>query len=115
MLISLAGRPTRNTLRLVGAGGTAHLDLFHGFSTVESGAVSRSRKIVRPFSHAVTTLGAAAANLARRAATREPAYPGLQRLVEGFYAAVSRGAPPPIDTAEIRDVALARDRITAVG
>lgn len=111
LLISLAGRPTRNSWRLVGTAGTAHVDLFHGFATFESGAVSRGRKIARPFARAVTTLGAAAGNLARRAVARETAYPGLQRLVEAFYAAVRGTAPSPIEAAEIRDVALARDRI----
>src|SRR6185503_13339825 len=64
--ISMSGRPTVNALRIVGELATAHLNLFHGFSVIESGAVSRRRKIVQPFALAGATLAAATANLIRR-------------------------------------------------
>ncbi|MGH7617582.1 MAG: Gfo/Idh/MocA family protein, partial [Gemmatimonadaceae bacterium] len=66
LLVSMAGRPTANTLRVIGARGTVHADLFHGFAVVERGTVSRSRKITHPFVFAGATLGVAANNLARR-------------------------------------------------
>jgi predicted dehydrogenase len=113
LLISMGGRPTRNTLRLVGTGGTAHLDLFHGFATVESAAVSRARKVSRPFTHAGTTLAAATVNLVARTLRREPAYPGLRELIERFYRAVRSGGAPPITSEEALDVARTRDLLTA--
>lgn len=108
LLVSMAGRPTRNTLRLVGTAGTAHVDLFHGFATLEPGGVSRVRKIARPFAHAAATMVVAATNLGARAIRREPAYPGLRELVGEFYRAVREGGPPPIDADEVRDVARTR-------
>jgi hypothetical protein len=111
LLISMGGRPTRNALRLIGTRGTAHLDLFHGFATFEPGAVSRARKITRPLTHAAATIAGAAGNLIRRAVAREPAYPGLATLVKEFYDASRGERAVPIAVDEIRDVALARDRL----
>lgn len=111
VLVSMAGRPTRNTLRVVGAHGTVHADLFHGFSVTEPGSVSRGRKITRPFTLSATTLAAAGANLAGRMVTRRPAYPGLQELVDAFYDAVRRGGPAPIGPDETLQAARAMDAI----
>ncbi|HLZ29820.1 MAG TPA: Gfo/Idh/MocA family oxidoreductase [Chloroflexota bacterium] len=108
LLLSSAGRPTTNTLRLVAEHGTLHVDLFHGFCVVEPGEVSRARKIVHPFTLAGATLGAAGFNLLRRAARHEPAYPGLRTLIERFYAAVRGEADPPISPTESIAVASAR-------
>jgi predicted dehydrogenase len=114
ILVSMGGRPTRNSLRVIGSGGTLHVDFFHGFVVPEGGAVSRARKVLRPLTHSMYTLLAASANLARRSARREPAYPGLRELVERCYAAIRVGAPAPIDALETSDVAAALDRIVAI-
>jgi len=111
LLVSMSGRPTTNMLRVIGAHGTAHADLFHGFAVVEHGRVSRAHKIAHPFALAGGVLGAASTNLARRVLSREPAYPGLRTLVAAFYAAVRGDAPPPISPAETLDVAKARDAL----
>lgn len=107
MLISMAGRPTRNTLRVVGERGTCHVDLFHGFSTIETGEVSQRSKILRPFALASATLTAASANLARRALRRAPAYPGLRELLRRCYRAIADGSDPPISLQSTLDVAAA--------
>jgi predicted dehydrogenase len=109
--VSLNGRPTANTLEIVGTAGTLHLDLFHGFAVGESGHVSRFRKIVHPFDLAGRHLTAAAANLARRTWNRQPAYPGLWELVNAFYQAVHQGKPSPISPADTLIVAQIRDRL----
>lgn len=111
LLVSLHGRPTANALRLIAERGTIHADLFHGYALVEGGAASRARKVAHPFLLAASTLGAASANLARRAAAREPAYPGLRQLIAACYAAVRGVAPPPIAPTEVLDVAAARDAL----
>ena len=101
MVVSMRARPTRNRLEILGAHGTMHVDLFHGYVSHYDGAVSRHRKVTQPFVIATTDLAAAAANLVRRAMRREPAYPGLSRLLEEFYRAVGSGGPcplPPGDT-----------------
>lgn len=110
-LVSMAGRPTRNSLRVIGAAGTAHADLFHGFAVIESGRVSRTRKVLHPFALSGATLANAFTNLVRRGVARQSAYPGLRELVTAFYAAVGGDLPSPITPARILDVALARDAV----
>jgi predicted dehydrogenase len=109
--ISMRGRPTRNELRLIAEAGTLHLDLFHGFAFAERGAVSRVDKALRPFAASAARASAATANLAARAARRQPAYPGLRELIRSFYSSVRRGDPPPVTPAEALAVARARDAI----
>lgn len=113
IVVSMGGRPTRNELRLTAAGGTLHADLYHGFAVVEPGAVSRSRKIARPFLHSGATARAATLNLARRTLQREPAYPGLRALIADVYEFARNGGPPPITHDECLAVARARDRVLA--
>lgn len=113
ILISMRGRPTTNSLRLIGEGGTAHADLFHGFGVVEPGAVSRAHKILHPFALSTRTLTAATGNLARRVLRDEPAYPGLRELVRGFHAAARGEGPPPIEPREATEVALAQEALAS--
>lgn len=114
IVISMAARPTANSMRLVGEGGTVHLDLFHGFAVVErGGAATRGAKLARPFAVASRAAGAAGANLARRALRGETAYPGLRELVRRAYDAVRSGGPPPIAAREVLAVAAVRDAILA--
>lgn len=116
IMISMGGRPTRNELRLIGAGGTLHADLFHGYAVREPNEVSRARKIALPFARSAATTRAAAANLARRTLQREPAYPGLRALIAEVYAFARDGGRPPISHDECLAVARARDRLlTATG
>jgi predicted dehydrogenase len=109
--ISMNARPTRHECQVVGAQATAHLDLFHGYATIEPGAVSRMRKIILPFEASIRQLGAASMNLSQRAIRREPAYPGLWRLVRLFYDAVQGKSAPPITPEEALAIAKARDRL----
>lgn len=111
VLISMAGRPTVNMMRVIAEGGTAHLNFFHGYGVVERGSSSRQRKIVSPFALATNTVVTAAMNLAVRAIRREPAYPGLNELTARFYAAAASRDQPPIDPAETMAIAEAIDAI----
>ncbi len=111
ILISTHGRPTRNTLRVTGEGGSWHSDLFHGFGFQEVGSLSRLSKLARPFSVAGSTVAAASDNLFRRALRTEPAFPGLRELVRQFYDAVRAGGQSPVAPPEALEVAAARDTI----
>jgi predicted dehydrogenase len=111
--ISMTGRPPVNRMVLAGARGSMDVDLFHGFAVAHGGAVSRAAKVLRPFGDAARQAGAAAANLTRRAWRREPAYPGLARLVELFYQAVAHRQPAPIPPADTLATARACDRVAA--
>ena len=113
IFISMNSRPTENSFHLVGTEGTIHIDLFHSFSTFEPGAVSRSRKVLHPFDLAIRTFAAAAANLSRRAFRREPAYPGLRRLIEEFYTSIRSSSDAPIAPADAIAIARTRDLLIA--
>lgn len=114
LLISTMGRPTSNSLRIIGENGTATADLFHGYAVIESGEVSRIRKISRPFVASALTLGHAAVNGLRRGVAQETDFPGLRELVRLFYGAVGGDVSPPITADAIADVAIARDRIISL-
>lgn len=111
ILLSTHGRPTGNTMRLVGDRASIALDLFHGFSILESGGVSRLRKMARPFTLSTKTLAAATANSVRRGSARETAFPGLRELCARFYLATVGRGESPVSPAEIIDIATVRDRI----
>jgi predicted dehydrogenase len=111
ILISLHGRPTEASFRILTDGGSIELDLFHGFATIDTAAVSRSTKAARPFRTAVSRFTDAGTNLLRRLATREFAYPGLRTLISEFYQAIRRGGPPPITASEALAVTSARDTV----
>ena len=110
--ISMAARPTRNGVTVLGTLASAELDLFHGFAVVDRARADRRWKIARPFVVGRRLVGAATVNLARRAARGERAYPGLRELVRRFHAAAQSGGAPPIAPGETIAVARARDRIT---
>lgn len=111
IVVSMNGRPTRNDATITCHAGTVHLNLFHGYAVVERGAPSRAQKIARPFTASASGLAAASLNLARRAVSRERAYPGLSELVRRFYISLQGGGPSPISAAETLSVARARDRV----
>ena len=107
IVVSTHGRPTVNTLRLIGANGTVHMDLFHGFAVHLHGRATRGGKIVQPFVAGSSLVASAATNLVRRVMTREPAYPGLRELVQRFYVAVATGGAAPISPGETMAVSAA--------
>jgi hypothetical protein len=110
-VISMGGRPTECSFQITATGGTAYLDLFHGFATIEQAGVTRARKILHPFETSGRRFLSAAFNLAGRGLRREPAYPGLKRLIQLFYSAVSLNQPAPLDREAILGVARAREEI----
>ena len=113
LTVSMRGRPPRNELTIVGAHGSIHVDLFHGFATVERGAATRFQKIARPFLSGAALVAGAAGTLARRTARWEPAYPGLRELVARMHSAARDGSTPPITPAEVLAVARLRELVAA--
>ena len=113
IFISMNSRPTENTFHLLGTHGGIHLDLFHGYSFMEPGNVSKMAKLTHPFDYAARSFGTAAANLALRSLRREVAYPGLRRLIGEFYRSVKFGLESPISRAEALAIAEVRDLVIA--
>ena len=111
--IGLRARPTRNELILTGSRATARVDLFHGYAVVDAGGASRTDKALAPLRAGARLLWAAGTNLARRAADREPAFPGLRELVRRFYASIAGNAPPPIDPEEVVEAAALIELVSA--
>lgn len=113
IFISMNSRPTENTFHLLGTHGVIHIDLFHGYSFMEPGRVSRMAKLTHPFDYAARSFGTAVANLARRSLRREAAYPGLRRLIGEFYRSVKFGLESPVSRAEALAIAEIRDLLIA--
>ncbi len=109
--ISMNARPTTAWFIIAGTHGTIQLDLFHGYAIREGGGVSTARKILHPFDFAARMLLTAGSNLAGRAARGETAYPGLRRLIGGFYEAIQTGGDMPLPEAEVMATVRARDVI----
>lgn len=80
IFISMNGRPTECSFKLIGTDGTIHVDMFHGYSFIEPGKVSRLRKAIHPFDLSIRRLSAATVNLGQRFIQWEPAYPDLSML-----------------------------------
>jgi hypothetical protein len=113
--LSLRGRPPRNELHVTGTRGSGIADLFHGYCVLENGHTSRTAKALRPLVHAGRVLAASSANLLRRSAGREAAYPGLLPLLSAAYAAARESAPPPVDAAEIVSSVVLVERARTAG
>jgi predicted dehydrogenase len=113
--MSLRGRPPRNELHVTATRGSAMADLFHGYCVVETGSATRAAKAMRPLVHGARVFAAASANLARRAARREPAYPGLRPLLAATYAAARGEGPPPVEPDELLGSVALIERVRATG
>lgn len=109
VFISMHARPTECSFKIIGTDGTIHIDMFHGYSFIEPGKVSRLRKATHPFDLSIRRLSAAAFNLGRRLIRWEPAYPGLEQLVGSFYKAVQTGTESLISREDTIRVARVRD------
>lgn len=111
--VSLRGRPTRNELTVTGDRATGYVDLFHGYSLIEAGAPSRRTKLLQPFTSSGGRIAVAGSNLIARAVRREYAYPGLAELIQAFHRAAISGEPAPVSPSEIREIAVAVERLRA--
>ncbi len=109
IFISMNSRPTANSFQIIGTNGTIHVDLFHGFAFIETGKVSKARKILHPLSFAVKSFSAATFNLARRLVEFETAYPGLRQLVSSFYQAIKENTESPVTPEQTINIARIRD------
>lgn len=109
LVISMSGRPSRCYMEIQGSRGSLLVDFFHGFCVRLPGQVSKFRKMIYPFSDSIRMFSTAGFNLAYRAWCREPAYPGLKKLLHEFYLALERGGEGPIQENVSISLALARD------
>lgn len=109
--LSMNARPTRCELDVLCTGGSVYLNFFHGYSVARPGITSRAEKITQPFRHAAASFAAAGTNLACRVWRREPAYPGLGKLLGRFYDSARGTGPSPFEGHEILAVAQVRDRV----
>ena len=98
--LSLRARPTCNQLSFSAEAGSATVDFYHGFCSIQTGSPSRWDKALRPFRTSLSQIAAAGSNLAVRALKRQPAYPGLDELIAAFYRTVAGEAEPPITAEE---------------
>lgn len=85
ILLSIEARPTCARATAAGVGGTFEANLFHDYGIWSAGHVSRLSKISGPGVNAAKHLAAFTGNLVARTVRREPAYPGLIKLVSEFH------------------------------
>jgi hypothetical protein len=85
--------------------------MFHGYAFLESGKVSRTHKILHPFSFSASKFISAAVNLSRRIIQRESAYPGLYKMINSFYRSVRTHSKCPISSEDTLAVAIVRDKL----
>jgi len=108
--LSLLARPTTASLMVVGTKGAFEADLFHDYVVWSGGEATRNTKILQPFTHSLAHLWSASKNLAFRAISSEPAYPGLNALTSKFYEACDAGAGTPVTEQNMIDISVMRDR-----
>jgi predicted dehydrogenase len=110
--LSHRARPTRNSLTYIGTQGTAHVNLYHGFSVFEKGGTaSRGQKILQPLDFGSRLVLRSAINLGDRLRKSVWAYPGLPELERAFYHAVRTGGAAPIAEDEVIGIARTIDRL----
>tara|TARA_R110002095_G_scaffold173377_1_gene150782 strand:- start:804 stop:1829 length:1026 start_codon:yes stop_codon:yes gene_type:complete len=109
--ISMKARPTRCEFSLQTTTGTLHVNLFHDYLIKEAGNTSKFHKITQPLALGFNVFFTSAINLIRRVVTRQPAYPGLQTLIQHFYLAVQGREVTPVAIQDAIDIAIARDDI----
>jgi predicted dehydrogenase len=109
--ISAHALPPRCEARLFCDSCTLLLDFFHGYIAVQPDRRGRYGKIIQPFAAALGQSVAAAGNLSQRLLEREPAYPGLRRLIAAFYTSVRNSQPAPVRRETIVAVAQWCDHI----
>jgi predicted dehydrogenase len=110
--VSMNARPTRCEMELFCENGRIYLNLFHGYAIIERGGVSRIQKVIQPFRYALKELFVAGWNITKRGLTWDFAYPGLTRLIEDFYKAVTTSEALPVSAADALAIAVVRDDIT---
>ncbi len=109
IFVSLNSRPAMNLFQIIGTNGTIYLDLFHGYSFLETGNVSKTQKILRPFYVTAKSFSAATVNILYRTLNSEFAYPGLPQLVNNFYQSIIDETEPPISSEYTTNIAQIRD------
>lgn len=107
ILLSVEARPTCARIKATGDGGTFEANLFHDYGVWSAGRVSRLAKISGPGVNAAKHLAAFTVNLVARTVRREPAYPGLTKLVSEFHRLDANRIP--ISAGQIMQVAQIRD------
>ncbi|GMQ82943.1 MAG: hypothetical protein BMS9Abin05_2412 [Rhodothermia bacterium] len=113
MHLSLLGRPTRCMFTIVGTSSSIELNLFHGYSVVRAGSLSRLSKISAPLRESSRGFVSATHNLGRRLFEWEPAYPGLRQLISQFYRAIRNEDQAPLSEHHILATAIERERLIA--
>jgi predicted dehydrogenase len=95
--VSRHARPEHFTLSVQGTRARAEVDVYGDHLEVLRSASAVGGSVRR----GIDRVGAAAVMLGRTAAGRRDLFGGLAALLDGFYAAVRTGAPPPVKLSEM--------------
>lgn len=109
--VSLSGRPVEQYQQLVGTNGSLRADYITGSVVRLTGPGAGIGVLFTPYRRAFQTLSGASRGFARLIFGRQSSYPGLQVLIERFYAAVAGKSRAPIGAADILDTVTMCERL----
>jgi predicted dehydrogenase/nucleoside-diphosphate-sugar epimerase len=102
LVVTLAGRPVENYLRVVGTNGSLTAEFVRGTVQRSIGpGVSGIDKALGPYRQARQLTGGTTAALWRRVSRRNRSYPGLAEMVDAFYETIRQGRPSPVSASNI--------------
>jgi predicted dehydrogenase/nucleoside-diphosphate-sugar epimerase len=111
VLVTLSGRPVEQYQHLCGTNGWMRADYVTGGVTRLLGPGAGLGILFTPYRRAVQTLTTATSGFSRLILGRKTSYPGLQTLLERFYASVRNNTPPPLSPRSIIDTVEICERI----
>jgi predicted dehydrogenase/nucleoside-diphosphate-sugar epimerase len=111
IVVTLNGRPIEQYQHLVGTNGCLRVDYVSGSITNLTGPGTGAGMLLTPYRRALQTVSGATSGFARRFAGRQASYPGLQTIVERFYASIVQGTGAPVTRASILETVGICERI----
>ncbi len=101
--VSLSGRPVEQYQNLIGTNGSLRVDYITGSVVRLIGPGAGLGVLFTPYRRAFKTIGGATSGFSQLIFGRRTSYPGLQLLIQRFYASITTDAVSPVAPADILD------------
>jgi len=103
LTVTLSGRPVEQYQDVLGTNGSLRADYIAGSAIRLPGPGSGIGALFVPYRRSLQTIVGATRTVVRRLTGSAGSYPGLSRLTEEFYSAITVGGPSPISPSSILD------------